>query len=645
MRRRSRHLRVGELLAVLPGADPDAVAYHFGRAGDERAVAWLVRAGERAQRAYAWRNAADRFAAAAAGLEGEATRAGERGWLLYRVGRLLRVANPAQGIAYLEEAGRVAAAVEDPVLAAYALVDQGMLRCFAGHLRRGLVEMAAGTDALDTLLDEPAPSGAALAAWVADALPEPAHARVRAEERPPASGVNLRRGALVVWLAGAGYFAEADAMAVAQLAEAEEVARPDEAVLSSLGDLHYGLAQVASALGRPDAAVEALARARVAHRAIDHHFLLAADVQWELDRVHIPYRTTHLTERLRLRAEMEAILARIGGVSAAGQPLHPLYIGNLLPLLLLEGVWIEAHALVELTHVYASGPLWQYAAGELGRLARLQGLPELAWALVREELPDGPETEPGGKMYLPTVALLRVAAELALDADDRPTARAWLAAHDRWLAWSGAVLGQADGHLLWARYHQIGGETAQARHRAETALHRATEPRQPLALLHAHRRLGEIESAAGRTAEAAAHLDEALTLSDACAAPYERALTLLAFSELRAATGRAADARTAVDAARAICVPLHAALALARADDLASRLATAAPAGDHPAGLSARELEVLRLVAEGLTDAQVADRLSISPRTVGQHLRSVYNKLGVPSRAAATRFAVEHDLV
>jgi DNA-binding NarL/FixJ family response regulator len=53
---------------------------------------------------------------------------------------------------------------------------------------------------------------------------------------------------------------------------------------------------------------------------------------------------------------------------------------------------------------------------------------------------------------------------------------------------------------------------------------------------------------------------------------------------------------------------------------------------------------VLRLVAQALTDAQVAERLSLSPRTVGQHLRSIYNKLGVNSRAAATRFAFEHGL-
>lgn len=63
------------------------------------------------------------------------------------------------------------------------------------------------------------------------------------------------------------------------------------------------------------------------------------------------------------------------------------------------------------------------------------------------------------------------------------------------------------------------------------------------------------------------------------------------------------------------------------------------------AGLSGRELEILRLVAEGLTDAQVASRLYIGPRTVGFHLRSVYRKLGVPSRAAAVREAAGRSLI
>jgi DNA-binding CsgD family transcriptional regulator len=65
---------------------------------------------------------------------------------------------------------------------------------------------------------------------------------------------------------------------------------------------------------------------------------------------------------------------------------------------------------------------------------------------------------------------------------------------------------------------------------------------------------------------------------------------------------------------------------------------------DHPAGLTPREIEVLRLVASGMTNAQIAKELFVSPRTVETHLTSIYHKLGVSSRAAATRFALEYGL-
>jgi DNA-binding NarL/FixJ family response regulator len=64
-----------------------------------------------------------------------------------------------------------------------------------------------------------------------------------------------------------------------------------------------------------------------------------------------------------------------------------------------------------------------------------------------------------------------------------------------------------------------------------------------------------------------------------------------------------------------------------------------------PDSLTAREVDVLKLVAAGLTNREIAERLGLSSRTVDAHLRSVFAKIGVGSRSAATRYAVEHGLV
>jgi DNA-binding NarL/FixJ family response regulator len=56
-------------------------------------------------------------------------------------------------------------------------------------------------------------------------------------------------------------------------------------------------------------------------------------------------------------------------------------------------------------------------------------------------------------------------------------------------------------------------------------------------------------------------------------------------------------------------------------------------------------VEILRLVTSGRTNRQLAEELGVSTRTIDAHLRSIYAKLGVKSRSAATRYAVEHDLV
>jgi DNA-binding CsgD family transcriptional regulator len=107
----------------------------------------------------------------------------------------------------------------------------------------------------------------------------------------------------------------------------------------------------------------------------------------------------------------------------------------------------------------------------------------------------------------------------------------------------------------------------------------------------------------------------------------------------RAALGPAALARAW---ARGRDTAIDEALAAARRAAEPSAPDAAPPAGAGP--LTRREAEVLRLVADGLTDAEVADALVLSRRTVHAHLRSIYRKLEVGSRSAATRWALEQGI-
>jgi len=257
-------------------------------------------------------------------------------------------------------------------------------------------------------------------------------------------------------------------------------------------------------------------------------------------------------------------------------------------------------------------------------------------------LPEGSATEPGGCVFADGLFCQRLAADLELDQGNLAAARDWLVANDRWLAWNGSVFGRACNRNSWTRFHRASGDSVRARDCAQEALHAASHPDQPLARITAHRLIGEL-AGADRAAEAEHHLAASLTLADACGAPYERALTLLALAELRATTGDLSQSRDLLTEVRAICVPLGARLTLNQADAL--EVSIAEPRSIAPGGLTKREVEVLVLVAGSLTNAEVADLLSISERTVGQHLRAIYTKLDVTSRVGATRFAIAHNLV
>jgi ATP/maltotriose-dependent transcriptional regulator MalT len=277
-------------------------------------------------------------------------------------------------------------------------------------------------------------------------------------------------------------------------------------------------------------------------------------------------------------------------------------------------------------------------------LARHRGDRERAWEEIRVLLPDGPRTEPGDLIHQEGLFLQRLATDLCLDEGDIASACAWLEAHDRWLAWSESVLGRADGHVSWARYHQVAGDTARARTAATDALAHAAVPAQPLVSLAAHRLLGEIATAAGHRLIAAEHLTAALGLATACDAPFERALTLLAVAELRLVTGLADEVAPLLDEVRGICEPLGAGPALARVDALVTRLGQEPPEQRFPAGLTPREVDVLRLLPRGLSNAEIAASLFVSPRTIQTHLSNLYGKLGVAGRAEAIAYAVGHGL-
>jgi DNA-binding NarL/FixJ family response regulator len=66
---------------------------------------------------------------------------------------------------------------------------------------------------------------------------------------------------------------------------------------------------------------------------------------------------------------------------------------------------------------------------------------------------------------------------------------------------------------------------------------------------------------------------------------------------------------------------------------------------EGPAGLTAREVDVLRLLARGLSNKEIAQRLFITPKTAGNHIEHIYAKIGASTRATASLFALRHGLL
>ncbi len=621
-RRRAWHRTIGEILAARPAPQPDAVAHHFERAGDARAAGWLIRAGEQAQAAYAYLTAAERYEAAMRFMEaGEATSV-PRGWLILRLAWLRFYQEPDQSARRADEVVRLVADAEDRELAACALFSRGHFRVTSGDFRAGLRDIRAGVAALDALPDGEATWRTALRVLNLPLL-EPFHPR----------------GVLTATLAYCGHFAEAREVGERAIALARSPRDAHTGYHVSEMQAHLGLGIAYAGLGEPEQSRRAFAAARATLRASPEYSLPGLVDLYEFTFPVLMFQADDVAERRRLVAAAQAGLSEAPGTIADDH--FVLFAG--LPLSFCEGRWDEMRALAEQGPLAPPSRLFQYAA--LGALANASGDIATAWRRVREVLPAGPATEPGDGAITTLLAYQRLAAALALDAHDLPTARAWLDAHDRFLQWSGSVPGRAEGQIGWAAFYRATGNLPRAVSHATEARTLAEQPRQPLALLAARRTLGELAIEAGRFDNAEGHLDAALALADACAAPYERALTLLAQAELRLACTQPPQAPAALDEARAIFTTLGAAPALARADAMATRLAVdAAPGPAPPASLTAREVEVLRLIAAGQTTREIADALGVSVHTARSHVMHIFDKTGCENRAAAAVFALRHRL-
>jgi ATP/maltotriose-dependent transcriptional regulator MalT len=294
----------------------------------------------------------------------------------------------------------------------------------------------------------------------------------------------------------------------------------------------------------------------------------------------------------------------------------------------LHGAWSDALVEAQLARERCEEAMNLPAAGQAyylqAELHRLRGDFAAAEAAYRDANRCGREPQPG-------VALLRLA---------RGDLDAAVAAIRRALGETAHPLKRAALLPAYTEIMLAAGDTDGARDAARELEEAATgRERGLLGAIAAYAR-ASVELAADEPKPALASLRHAQGVWQELDAPYEaarvRVLVGLACRALR-------DEDSAVlelDAARAAFEQLGAAPEVERVDSLAAR-----GAGGETHGLSGRELEVLRLVAAGKTNREIARALVVSEHTVARHLQNIFHKLGVSSRTAATAFAFEHQLV
>lgn len=611
-RRRQWHRRIGEAIEAdaLAGDEMtyDRLAYHFGEAYDgSRAVRYLTLAGDAALHIFARATAAEYYDKALAILGPEVSE--ERDLLLLKAARAVNYADPLRSQAYAEATLAGFQARGDHLNVAQVRRRLGTSYWRFGHYPRAEEQCRL---AMQVLVNAAGPEATVAAGPL-----------------------------LITTLRDQGRYREAIAEGDALLAIAEQ--GTDRGVIDAYYDLLHFTGYAHAALGHADDAYHLMRRGMEGQRVLDNPYTASTFLSYLFFVVGLPFfadRPELLADLVREHGDLaERGRAQVGVPVAAGWYL-PAYWA------FLRGDWERARRDLRTppdpqpTSILARME-WTICAAQFAFAEEraAEGI-----ALIRRQLPPpGADWAPPHHLHIRALNLL---ARLSLMDDQPAAAKAALDAAGALLARGVYVPAVAEHHLAWAACHRARGQASRALTSVTTAREQAERYHDLFALTAARRMAGELAMERGAWHVAETELRRAEEIAARIPAAHERAaiaLALATFHVTRTDKPDRTDAHEALAAAEAVVAPLGTPPLQATLDALRARLNAVNPAQAY--GITAREADVLRHLVAGASNQEIADHLSISRRTVDQHVSSILSKLGVTNRVAATSLALERGLV